>query len=215
MWSVSPSRAVSLALTIPVLPGLSQLAVLCLADPCQRWNRLLQLRPCSFGVRAEVALHTSACYTPVYSCQYGVFSKTFLTLKQFVVFFYVAAITTDVSHLAFVRLMITTYRSLSFWFTSFFFLSLFFLFLFLPFQSVFPWSFSILTETSSNFIAVLPSLTSFVNSMSSVYAFSQIKTVRSTSTRTSIHHKVKLVITSLHFDNYPPNKFIESIYPFG
>lgn len=114
MWSVSPSRAVSLALTIPVLPGLSQLAVLCLADPCQRWNRLLQLRPCSFGVRAEVALHTSACYTPVYSCQYGVFSKTFLTLKQFVVFFYVAAITTDVSHLAFVRLMITTYRSLSF-----------------------------------------------------------------------------------------------------
>lgn len=91
----------------------------------------------------------------------------------------------------------------------------FFLFLFLPFQTVFPWSFSILTETSSNFIAVLPSLTSFVNSMSSVYAFSQIKTVRLTNTRTSTDHKVKLVITSLHFDNYPPNKFIESIYPFG
>lgn len=107
---VSPRGAVSEALVIPLL---SQRAGLCLAVRCRRCDRELQLRPCRLGAGAEGAFHMShmlhACLRMPAWCFHS--SRTFLTLTQLAVVFCAAVITPDVSHLAFVQLIIPTYRS--------------------------------------------------------------------------------------------------------
>lgn len=112
---VSPCRAVSGALIIPpALPGLSQrLACASRCGAVLRCDRELQLRPCLLWARAEGALHMSrmlhSCLLMPAWCFHS--SRTFLTRTQFAVVFCAAAITPDVFHLAFVQLIIPTYRS--------------------------------------------------------------------------------------------------------
>lgn len=84
------------------------------------------------------------------------------------------------------------------------FFFLFFLFLLL-FQIISPWSFSILTQTSSNPLTVLPSLLSFVNSKCKAYSLGQVKSIIVTGTRSSTDYNGNPVSTSFHFDNCFPS----------
>lgn len=93
----------------PCPPRALTLGWLCLVVWCQRCNRELQLRPCLLGQEgAEGALHMSHFHLLVPAwCFHS--SRTFLTLTQVAFVFCVAAITPDVSHLAFVQLVIPPY----------------------------------------------------------------------------------------------------------